>query len=144
MMLRMVESVKSDPNGRFCHQNICFEGGGPGFRQQLNNFSNQTKVCLNSPLTSGLDSYRFCKRVALGQPIQKWKYRPDFDFPYDTTSPITPIHLIWPTRDNVQTWSLLINLIPAGTPNSNGLKVGFHSSFLQQEQERKKSINLSD
>ena len=57
MMLRMVESVKSDPNERFCHQNICFEGGGPGFRQQLNNFSNQTKVCLNSPLTSGLDSY---------------------------------------------------------------------------------------
>ena len=40
-MLQMVESVKSDPNERFCHQNICFEGGGPGFRQQLNNFSNQ-------------------------------------------------------------------------------------------------------
>ena len=55
MMLQMVESVKSDPNERFCHPNICFEGGGPGFRQQLNNFSNQTKVCLNSPLTSGLD-----------------------------------------------------------------------------------------
>ena len=34
MMLQMVESVKSDPNERFCHQNICFEGGGPGFRQQ--------------------------------------------------------------------------------------------------------------
>ena len=71
-MLRMVESVKSDPNERFSHQNICFEGGGPGFRQQLNNFSSQTKVCLNSPLTSGLDK-------------NLWFFKTERDQTYDST-----------------------------------------------------------
>ena len=51
-----VEMLMSDSNKRFSTKKFCFEGGGPEYRQQLNNFSSQPQICLNSPLTSGLDS----------------------------------------------------------------------------------------